>query len=484
MSMSILTVNHSGKEPVKIEFEGNVKLSELLESNDLMPPTPCGGNGKCGKCKAFLYQEGAENAHSEILTCQAMIEGNCEVFIPKSTIVSKIRTEGFMPEYKLDPVAAGYGVAVDIGTTTVVLRIINLDTGEILPAVSVENPQRAIASDVINRIQASLNGKSALEQKMIQGTINSLFEQALKENELTKEDIKAWVITGNTTMLYLYTGRSPLSLTKVPYTADCTFGFEENGVYFPPCFGAYVGADIYTAILASDLVHKPGISMLIDLGTNGELAIYKDGKLTCCATACGPAFEGTGIECGGPATEGAIDHFWVENGEIKYSVIGDCEPTHMCGSAIIDAVAALIKTGHVSDTGRLDTDQYFVSEKVYISKQDIRQIQLAKSAICAGIITLMEINDVKPEDVARFYIAGGFGAYLKLESADTIDLIPKELINKADVIGNAALSGAILTLLDKNAAESLKLDDCECINLAATEQFSDLYIENMIFNVD
>ena len=482
--MSILTVNHSGQDPVKIEFEGKVKLAEILEAQNLMPPTPCGGNGKCGKCKAFLYQEGAENAQSEILTCQAAVEGDCEIFIPKSIIVSKIRTEGFMPEFKLNPVADGYGVAVDIGTTTVVLRIINLDTGEILPAVSVENPQRAIAADVINRIQASLKGKGALEQKMIQGTINTLLEQALKENGLTREDIKATVITGNTTMLYLYTGRSPLSLTQVPYTADCRFGFTENGVYYPPCFGAYVGADIYTAIMASDLVHKPGISMLIDLGTNGELALYKDGKLTCCATACGPAFEGTGIECGGPATDGAIDHFWVEDGEIKYSVIGDCKPTHMCGSAIIDGVAALIKTGHVSDTGRLDCDKYEITENVYISKQDIRQIQLAKSAICAGIITLMEVNDVKPQDVERFFIAGGFGAYLRLDSADTIDLIPKELIQKADVIGNAALSGAILTLLDKNAVESLELENCECINLAATEQFSDLYIENMIFNVD
>jgi len=482
--MSILTVNKSGLDPVQIEFEGQAKLSQLLEANKLMPQTPCGGKGTCGKCKAFLYQKGAENEHSEILTCQAQIDGDCEIFIPKGTIVSKIRTEGIMPKFTMNPVAKGYGVAVDIGTTTVVLRIINLDTGEIFPAVSVENPQRAIASDVINRIQAALNGKGALQQNMIQGTISTLLEQALKENGLTKEDIKAFVITGNTTMLYLYTGRSPLSLTQVPYIADCTFGFEENGIYYPPCFGAYVGADIYTAILASDMVHKPGISMLIDLGTNGELAIYKDGKLTCCATACGPAFEGTGIECGGPATDGAIDHFWVENGEIKYSVIGNCEPTHMCGSAIIDGVAALIKTGHVSDMGRLDADKFNVSENVYISAHDIRQIQLAKSAICAGIITLMEVNGVEAKDVDHFYIAGGFGAYLKLESADTIDLIPKELIEKAEVIGNAALSGAILTLLDKNAVDELKLDNCECINLAATEQFSDLYIENMIFNVD
>ncbi len=479
--MSLLTV-HNNRDVTEISFEGKVRLEDILTANNLMPKKPCGGTGKCGKCAAFLYKDGEEDKETKILTCQGYVEGDAELFIPRSKIVSKIRTEGAMPEYEFNPVSDGYGVAVDIGTTTLVLRIINLNTGEILPAVSIENPQRAIAADVINRIQAAIKGKSKLQQDLIQGTIRVLFEKALKLCEINESDIKSWVITGNTTMLYLYTGRIPLSLTQVPYTADCRFGFVENGVYFPPCFGAYVGADIYTAILASDMVNQEGVNMLIDLGTNGELALYKEGKLTCCATACGPAFEGTGIECGGPATDGAIDHFWVENGEIKYSVIGDAAPTHMCGSAIIDAVAALLKTGHINETGRLDED-YYVTDSIYVSKQDIRQIQLAKSAICAGILTLMSINDVKPGDINKFYVAGGFGAYLNLETAETIGLIPKEIIDNAVVIGNAALSGAILTLLDKNAADELKLDNCECINLAATKEFSDLYIENMIFDI-
>lgn len=479
--MSVLTV-HSNQEVTEVSFEGKVKLEDILTANGLMPKKPCGGTGKCGKCAAFLYKEGEESKETKVLTCQAYVEGDAELFIPRSKIVSKIRTEGVMPDFDLDPVSDGYGVAVDIGTTTLVLRIVDLNTGELLPAVSIENPQRAIAADVINRIQASIKGKSTLQKELVQGTIRVLFEKALIENGLEETDIKSWVITGNTTMLYLYTGRIPLSLTKVPYTADCTFGFVENGIYFPPCFGAYVGADIYTAILASDMVRQDGVNMLIDLGTNGELALYKDGKLTCCATACGPAFEGTGIECGGPATDGAIDHFWVENGEIKYSVIGNAAPTHMCGSAIIDAVAALLKTGHISETGRLD-ENYYVTDTVYISKKDIRQIQLAKSAICAGILTLMAVNDVKPEDINNFYVAGGFGAYLNLETAETIGLIPREIIDNARVIGNAALSGAILTLLDKHATDKLKLDNCECINLAATAEFSDLYIENMVFDL-
>lgn len=478
--MSILKV-HNQQDELEISFEGKAKLSDLLTTLGVMPQTPCGGTGKCGKCTAFIHKEGSALEETKILTCQAYVEGDTEIYIPKGTIVSKIQTDGIMPEYSLNPRANGIGCAVDIGTTTVVLRLINLDTGEFLPAVSVENPQRAIASDVINRIQASLKGKDVLQKQLINNTINTLLEKACQEAGITKEDIKYTIITGNTTMLYLYTGRSPKSLTEVPYTADCTFGFMENGVYFPSCFGAYVGADIFTAILASGMVQKGKTSMLIDLGTNGELALYKDGKLTCCATACGPAFEGAGIDCGGPATDGAIDHIWVEDGEIKYSVIGNKTPTHLCGSAVIDAVATLLQTEHVSEMGKLDADYFEFAPGVQFTKQDVRQIQLAKSAICAGIMTLMEVNDVKPEDIDTFYIAGGFGAYLKLESADIISLIPHELVAKAKVIGNAALSGAIAMLLDKELEGKLVLDNCECINLASTDQFSDLYIENMLF---
>lgn len=482
--MSKLIVhNHSGSH--EIDFEGRVKLSELLIPENLMPATPCGGIGKCGKCVAFEFKEGSEQENRKILTCQAFVEGDTEIFIPKNVIVSKIRTEGYMPPFELKPVTSGIGCAVDIGTTTVVLRLINLDTGEMLHAVSIENPQRAVAADVINRIQASLHGKNKLLQDMIQNTVNALFEQACKENKIDKKDVTAKVITGNTTMLYLYTGRLPLSLTKVPYTADFKFGVVENGVYFPPCFGAFVGADIYTAILASEMARKDEISLLIDLGTNGEIALYNKGMLTCCATACGPAFEGAGIECGGPATDGAIDHVWLENGEIRYSVIGGdhLKATHLCGSAIIDAVATLLEMGHINDRGRLDEERHHITDDVYITRHDIRQIQLAKSAICAGIITLVEISGLEPKDIDAFYIAGGFGAYLKLESAERIGLMPKELVPKTKVLGNAALSGAILTLLDKNATDALGLEDSETINLAATEQFSDLYIENMLFNV-
>lgn len=478
--MSTLLVHNQGTD-LSINFEGKQKLEDLLTNAGIMPQTPCGGMGKCGKCAAFQYVEGKELKDSKILTCQAYVEGDTEIFIPKGTIVSKIQTEGIMPKISKNPKSSGYAYAVDIGTTTVVLRLINLNTGEILPAVSVENPQRAIASDVINRISASLKGKAKLQQELIQNTISKLLEKAIEEAGIKEEDVTSKIITGNTTMLYLYTGRSPLSLTKVPYTADCTFGFEENGIYFPPCFGAYVGADIYTAILASDLINKHKTALLIDLGTNGEIALYKDGQLKCCATACGPAFEGAGLECGGPATDGAIDHIFVEDGEIKYSVIGNVKPTHLCGSAVIDAVAALLETGHISEMGKLDSDYYEFSEGVRFTKQDVRQIQLAKSAICAGIKTLMEVCDVTADDIEKFYIAGGFGAYLNLKSAETITLIPKELVSKAEVIGNAALSGAIAMMLDTTLANDLPMENCECLNLAATEQFSDLYIENMIF---
>ncbi|MDO5331568.1 MAG: ASKHA domain-containing protein, partial [Bacillota bacterium] len=400
--MSTLIV-HNQQDELNITFEGKTKLSELLTKLNVMPQQPCGGNGKCGKCVAFVYKDGQSLEETKILTCQAYVEDDTEIYIPKGTIVSKIQTDGIMPEYKLNPRSNGIGCAVDIGTTTVVLRLINLDTGEFLPAVSVENPQRAIASDVINRIQASLKGKNQLQKQLIHNTLSNLLERACEDAGIAKDDVKYTIVTGNTTMLYLYTGRSPKSLTEVPYTADCTFGFMEDDVYFPPCFGAYVGADIYTAILASDLVKDKKTALLIDLGTNGEIALYKDGKLTCCATACGPAFEGAGIDCGGPATDGAIDHIWVEDDEIKYSVIGKTKPTHLCGSAVIDAVAALLKTNHISEMGKLDSEYFEFAPGIKFTNKDVRQIQLAKSAICAGIKTLMEVNGVTADDIGTFY---------------------------------------------------------------------------------
>ena len=472
MGNSVLKV-YDQNQLTEISFSGKAKLSELLEAHGLMPATPCGGNGTCGKCSAYLNNQ-------KVLTCQAWAEGDSELYLPKKTIISKIRTDGYMPQFtpaKQD----GYGVAVDIGTTTVVARLVDLSTGELLNTASRENPQRLLSADVIGRIQACIEkGKLPLLKGLINETIEDLTEHILKESGLKPEDIKRRVVTGNTTMLYLYTGRMPTSLAYNPFIADCLFGSEENGAYLPPCFGAFVGADIYTAITASGLIPKGETAMLIDLGTNGEISLFNKGELICCATACGPAFEGTGISCGGPAAEGAIDHIWLEDGQVKYSVIGDTAPTHICGSGIMDAIATLLKTEDIDETGAME-DPYEFAPGVVLDPHDVRQVQLAKGAICGGIKTLLNKEGLKPEDVKTLYIAGGFGSYIDLDSAAKVGIFPAEMRKSADVIGNAALSGAIMMLLGADRTYEPSSIKCECINLAQQPEFSDLYMESMFF---
>ena len=457
----------------ELKFSGTVKLAELLEANGLMPATPCGGNGTCGKCSGFYNGR-------KVLCCQERIEEGGELYLPEKKILSKIKTDGTMPDYTIAP-QEGYGIAVDIGTTTVVLRIVDLKTGELLHAVSRENPQRLLSADVIGRIQACLEkGKLPVLQGLIKETIHDLKEHALKMHGLTEDDIKKTVVTGNTTMLYLYTGRMPTSLAFTPFIADCLFDYEENGEYYPPCFGAFVGADIYTAIIASGLIANDETSLLVDLGTNGEIALYDKGKLTCCATACGPAFEGTGISCGGHASEGAIDHVWIEDGKTKYSVIGNTEPTHICGSGIMDAIAALLDLGVIDETGAMP-DPYEFAPGVVLQPKDVRQVQLAKAAICGGIKTLVKREGLKVEDIKTLYIAGGFGSYITLDSAVKVGVFPEEMKDSAKVIGNAALSGAIMILLGADKEYAPASVETECINLAQQPEFSDLYMESMFF---
>ena len=455
-----------------IEFSGSPKLRELLEANGLMPATPCGGNGTCGKCSAYLNGR-------KVLTCQADAEEG-EIYLPEKKILSKIKTDGEMPGFDITP-QEGYGLAVDIGTTTVVARLIDLKTGELLHAVSRENPQRLLSADVIGRIQACIEkDKLPVLKGLIRETITDLKEHALKINKLKEEDIVKTVITGNTTMLYLYTGRMPTTLAYTPFIADCLFGFEEEGAYLPPCFGAFVGADIYTAITASGLIAKDETAILVDLGTNGEISLYHDGELVCCATACGPAFEGTGISCGGPAADGAIDHIWLEDGEVKFSTIGGSEPSHICGSGIMDAIAVLLDLEIIDETGQMDDPSEFAPGVVLMPK-DVRQVQLAKAAICGGMRTLLKRSGLKEKDVKVLYIAGGFGSYIDLDSAAKVGIFPAALRESAKVIGNAALAGAIMILLGADKKFEPSSVGTECINLAQQPDFSDLYMESMFF---
>ncbi|MBQ7519679.1 MAG: DUF4445 domain-containing protein, partial [Clostridia bacterium] len=253
--------------------------------------------------------------------------------------------------------------------------------------------------------------------------------------------------------------------------------------YLPACMHAFVGADITCAVLAGRLCEQKGVSLLCDVGTNGELALWKDGVLRVTSTAAGPAFEGAGISCGCGSVRGAVDRVFYRDGQVKAHTIGEERAVGVCGSGLIDGVAAALFLGAVDETGAMDGDFFELAENVRLKPVDIRAVQLAKAAVAAGIDTLLDEAGIRAEDVSAFLIAGGFGSHLDVENAAAIGLFPKALASKAQVLGNAALSGAGRLLLNVNererAREIVRL--AKHVDLGGNPAFNQHYMDRMMF---
>ena len=479
--MATLSVWSNGNQK-EITFTPPRPLHALLEEAGFYGLRPCGGLGKCGKCAVTL--EGAvsppnpaEEKAGVRLACQAEILGDARVFLPVSADLQQIQTDFQSDGISFTPMP-GIGAAVDIGSTTVVLRRYDLQTGTLLGQAAMLNPQTAVAADVMGRIGAAMEGKGTLLQNQITDALKLLLHRSGGSAD------KA-VITGNTTMLYLLTGRDPEPLSHAPFQADTLFDTDTSvlGVpsYLPPCMNAFVGADISCAVLASGMCREQ-TSLLCDIGTNGEIALWKDGTLFVTSTAAGPAFEGALISCGCSSIPGAIDKVWAEDGEIRVHTIGDVPAVGICGSGLIDAVAVLLQEERMDETGALDKD-VTLAPGVTLLQKDIRALQLAKAAIAAGIQTLLDGSGTDCSDIESFYLAGGFGSHLNIASAAAIGLIPEELADKAKVIGNAALAGASRLLLDPAALAGIRTiaQNSRHYNLGGNPVFNANYMEQMLF---
>ena len=493
-------------------FDGNAqpvaigtRLSVLLHED-----MPCGGHGKCGKCrviakgalsplsdseKKFLSVE--DIASGVRLACLTTVEGDCEISREKTgeTGDNQIVTDGKMPAFVPDPTFANYGVAIDIGTTPLAARLYD-PKANLLAETSMLNPQSECGADVVSRIEAWLKGESDRLAGLICGAIDQMIADLAQKSGVPADRIDAVVVTGNTTMLYLLTKTSVEPLSHAPFDAPRLFGetltaqtlglaslSPATGVYFPPCISAFVGADTVCALLSTEICAKSETAVLVDIGTNGEMGLWHDGQLTVTSTAAGPAFEGVGISMGMRGGPGAIDRVTVEDGELSAHVIGGGEPVGICGSGLIDAVACLLETEILDETGYLEDDEAVIADPVTLTDQDIRMVQLAKSAIHAGLKTMLIVNDVENDQVATLYVAGGFGEYLDMESAGKIGLLPVELTRKVKVVGNAALSGASMLLLNKKfRADCSQLSqNAKVQSLAANPIFADEYMEGMMF---
>lgn len=468
----------------EISFTGTPILGSLLIEQGYDTSHPCGGRGVCGKCA--IRAEGnlspltaAEESAGTRLSCQTRLLGDAEVWLPEENGAA-VELSG--RDILLKTAAPGnIGAAVDIGTTTIALKVYDLKTGALLGEAGMLNPQRSIAADVMGRIGAAMGGLAAMLQSMVTDAIRSLLART------GTEPVDYLVVTGNTTMLYLLTGRDPACLSAAPFLADCLFGREDHllniPVYYPACMNAFVGADITCAVLSSGMTGRDQTALLIDIGTNGEIALWKDGILYVTSTAAGPAFEGAGISCGCGSIPGAIDKVWLEDGKIRIHTIKEAPPMGLCGSGLVDAVAVFLETGDIDETGAMEEAFLSLAENVKLLPADIRAVQLAKGAIAAGIRTLLEMAAVTEAEIGTVYIAGGFGSHLNTDSAAAIGLIPPALKENVVILGNAALSGAASLLLDREqiiAAEELAKHSRH-VNLGGNSRFNEHFMEAMLF---
>ena len=481
--MASLTI-YQGAQRLTLEFVGQQPLYQLLEQAGIAIARPCAGRGVCGKCAVILNGDvsapnEAEQAAGTRLACQAQILGDAQVWLPEGKDMEQIQTEAAVQVKFGVPMQGKVGAAVDIGTTTVVLRRYDLQTGNVLGESAMANPQGSIAADVMGRIGAAMEGQLEKLQRQIQDAISVLLQRAGGSAD-------CMVITGNTTMLYLLTGRDPKRLSCVPFEADCLFDEEITvcGIpaYLPACMNAFVGADITCATFISRMCEGK-TTLLCDVGTNGEIALWKDGTLYVTSTAAGPAFEGAGISCGCSSVRGAIDTVQVCDGQLQLHTIGDAPAVGLCGSGLIDAVAALLKLEWMDETGALEDDDVVLAPGVVLTQKDIRSMQLAKAAIAAGIATLLEVSNTDPDEIETLYLAGGFGSHLNIQSAAAIGLFPEELTDKVKVIGNAALAGAAQLLLNEPNIASMRslAANSKHWNLGGDPRFNNHYMDQMFF---
>lgn len=467
-----------------LEISNGTNLLFALREAGLAPDAPCGGEGQCGKCRVIADGR-------EVLSCQTVIDRDMTVALTLP-VQERILTQGVEPLGKACDYRDKKSVAFDIGTTTVAGYLIEENTGNILATASAPNPQRAFGADVVSRIRLACDGHMAQLTDAIRACIAKLTLTLCQSAACLPSEIAVVSVVGNPTMQQLFLGISVENLAKPPF-APLFLKAEVLPArpYIPVLSGArllvipniagFVGADTVACVMAAEMDRSPELTLLVDIGTNGEMVLGNREKLVACATAAGPALEGANISCGMTARTGAIDRVFPDG---RVRVIGDGRAEGICGSGLIDAVAVALEQEKLNSRGKILTgDSICLAENVSLTQEDIRQFQLAKGAIWAGINLLCSHIGVKTEDISRVFLAGAFGSFLNPASACRVGLFPPELEEKITVIGNAAGSGAVLLAQQKNAlARSEEISrQIEYLDLSTHKEFPKAFARGMTF---
>jgi uncharacterized 2Fe-2S/4Fe-4S cluster protein (DUF4445 family) len=554
-----MAIIHFIPENKTVSVADGTNLLEAARKADVLIDAPCDGTGTCGKCRVKIpaaqrqnFKEAphdwltqTERAEGWALACQSTVHGDLLVESEQDADDElKILSEGQAVAVELNPwitktfdassaqtrVNAGgtllaaepgdttralFGVAVDIGTTTLVAALIDLRDGREIAVASSLNPQARHAQDVLSRIKlgSQPEGLQLLQGELI-AELNRLIGEAAADAKISVHNIYEAVFSGNTTMLHLATGTNPASLGKYPYTpalqcgesvraADIGLAIAPDGqVNLPPIMSAYVGADITSGILAAKLAELSGVTLFVDIGTNGEMVLAVNGQLTATSTAAGPAFEGMNIACGMRASRGAIELVSLAGNDIELKTIANAAPVGLCGSGLLDIVGELAAHGGVDKKGRFQTNGalpdrswknqfghldgkpvFHIAGPVYLSQKDVRQVQLAKAAVRAGIELMLRANQLTAAQVDRVLIAGSFGFHLRTASLIHLGLLPREFKDRVEFVGNTSKTGARAFLLNRRLREELKklVRQVRVLELANDPAFEKTFVKALSF---
>ena len=484
-----VTVNFVS-ENIKISVPQGITISDAINRAGIKFEQPCGGMGKCGKCRVDVIDTGTQKT---VLACKTKIYSNVEIILPK--------TDNEIIIKRVSDIRGGnYSLAIDIGTTTVCMSV--LCDNEVVLDLETINPQTIHCADVIGRIAFARDNTQVLHNEITE-CINKMIEKA--KSELNTESIKDAVITGNTVMQYILQGENPKALGEYPYTVNLksakytdakSIGINIDGrVYLPDNISAFVGSDIVCGIAHLKLWERDR-TLFLDIGTNGEMAVFKDGKLYTASASAGPAFEGMNITFGMRAYDGAISKFDIVNSIASITTIGQKPVKGICGTGLIDIVYGLLKNGIILADGTFAKKEecmsrlrsrlceykgetaFMLSNDVYLTQSDIRELQLAKSAIRSGI-------ELMANGVSNIIISGAFGKNVRIKSLAGVGILPERFLNKTEVLSNTAILGAIdmyrHTELRKTVSDKIK--NGESVSFSDNSEFKKLFIKHLNFEV-
>ena len=509
----------AGGEAV-VTVPAGVKVDDFLLSQGTALAMPCGGKGRCGKCRVRVLEGrlAVTPADRNIFSADQLKDGwrlACQAETTEETKISvSLREQQGFSALSADAADEEetlsadhlYGIAVDIGTTTIAAALVDCTDRTIVAAATAGSSQRSFGADVISRIEAANRGKGPALQKAVRRDLRKLIEKLLADHPQAKASCHKAAIAANTTMIHLLMGWSceglgkwpfnPVSLGGGTYDARDVFGKEnvlgDCDVTLVPGMSTYVGSDITAGICQCGLMDSDAVSLFIDLGTNGELVLGNRDKRFIASAPAGPALEGGKLTWGTASISGAICGVRIEGGRAVVRTVDGGVPVGICGTGIVEAMAGLVSEGLVDETGKLEEPYFSMGfplgstldyERIILSQKDIREIQMAKSAIRAGIESLIEKSGMARHRIERVFLAGGFGYYLDPQKAGVIGLLPPDLADKTTAVGNTSLKGAVALLTGEVTLAALTeaAGEAEEIVLGNDEAFQRLYIAHMNF---